>query len=162
MSGSRAAGDSKKPSNQRGRLGAVLCYDGVKKGGEREMIHPEGIHHVSIIVTDLEKARAFYSEIIGLQEIKRPDFDFPGTWYAIGPNGQQLHLIVHEGQTKRTGGIDTRDGHFALRVTSFDDTLAWLESHSVPCKANRESITGFAQIFLLDPDRNVIELNVAR
>ncbi len=126
------------------------------------MIHLEGIHHISLIVTDLERARAFYSEVIGLKEITRPAFDFPGTWYAIGLDGQQLHLIVHEGQTKRIGGIDTRDGHFALRVTSFDETLAWLDNHNVTYKANRESITGFAQVFLLDPDNNVIELNAAR
>ena len=109
------------------------------------MIHLEGIHHISLIVTDLERARAFYSEVICLKEITRPAFDFPGTWYAIGLDGQQLHLIVHEGQTKRTGGIDMRDGHFALRVTSFDETLAWLDHHSVTYKANRESITGFPE-----------------
>lgn len=133
-----------------------------KKGANEAMIHLEGIHHISLIVTDLERAKTFYSKVIGLKEIMRPAFDFPGAWYGIGLNGQQLHLIVHDGQTKRAGGIDTRDGHFALRVTSFDDTLAWLDSHHISFKANRESITGFAQVFLLDPDNNVIELNAAR
>ncbi|UVI28924.1 VOC family protein [Paenibacillus spongiae] len=126
------------------------------------MIKHEAIHHVSLIVSDIERARAFYKEILGLREIPRPPFDFPGEWFAVGETGQQLHLIVHDGQTKRTGGIDTRDGHFAIRVGDFDETVEWLRQHGIEHRANRDSITGFAQIFLLDPDRNVIELNAAR
>ncbi|WP_322348824.1 VOC family protein [Paenibacillus albus] len=127
-----------------------------------DMLQHEGIHHVSIIVTDIERAKAFYREVIGLEEIQRPAFDFPGTWYAIGAGGQQLHLIVHEGETKRAGGIDTRDGHFAIRVADFDVTIDWLNKCGIPHRSNRNSITGFAQIFIMDPDHNVIELNAAR
>ncbi|WP_308637488.1 VOC family protein [Paenibacillus silvisoli] len=126
------------------------------------MIHHEGIHHVSLIVADIERAKTFYREVIGLQEIQRPAFDFPGAWYAVGSGGQQLHLLVHEGETKRGGGIDTRDGHFAIRVTDFDATIAWLTECGIEHRHNRNSITGFSQIFLLDPDRNIIELNAAR
>ncbi|MCQ6559448.1 VOC family protein [Paenibacillus mendelii] len=126
------------------------------------MIRHEGIHHVSLIVTDLERARSFYKEVLGLREIPRPPFDFPGEWLAVGETGQQLHLIVHEGETLRAGGIDTRDGHFAIRVDDFNETVEWLREQGIEHKANPDSITGFAQIFLLDPDHNVIELNAAR
>ncbi|MBO7748934.1 VOC family protein [Paenibacillus sp. MWE-103] len=126
------------------------------------MIRHEGIHHVSLIVTDLERAKRFYEDVIGLREIPRPAFDFPGAWYGIGEGGQQLHLIVHPGETLRGGGIDTRDGHFAIRVADFDETIAWLSEHGIEHRHNRNSITGFAQIFLTDPDRNIIELNAAR
>ncbi|WP_274651372.1 VOC family protein [Paenibacillus humicola] len=126
------------------------------------MIQHEGIHHVSIIVTDLQQAKTFYEEIIGLKEIERPPFDFPGAWYAIGPGGQQLHLIVHNGETLRSSGIDTRDGHFAIRVADFEATLDWLRQRGVEHKANPNSITGFGQIYVTDPDRNVIELNAAK
>ncbi|MFC0335623.1 VOC family protein [Paenibacillus sepulcri] len=122
----------------------------------------EGIHHVSLIVTDLERAKAFYEEIIGLQEMQRPPFDFPGAWYSVGETGQQLHLIVHDGETLRTRTIDTRDGHFAIRVNDYQQTIDWLKRQNIEHKANPNSITGFAQIFLLDPDRNIIELNAAR
>jgi len=76
------------------------------------------IHHVSLNVTDLERSRRFYREILGLEEIARPPFDFPGAWFGVA-GGQQLHLIVHPGATFRGAkGIDTRDNHFAVRWTT--------------------------------------------
>ncbi|WP_274364337.1 VOC family protein [Paenibacillus thermotolerans] len=126
------------------------------------MVRCEGIHHVSLIVTDLERAKSFYKDILGLREIERPPFDFPGAWLAVGESGQQVHLLVHDGETKRQGGIDTRDGHFALRVQSYEETRRHLTQKGIEHTANPNSITGFAQIFLLDPDRNVIELNAVR
>lgn len=124
-------------------------------------IRYEQLHHVSIVVTDLVRAKAFYRDVLGLSEMARPDFDFGGAWYAIGDAGQQLHLIVHDGETKRSGGIDTRDGHFALRVRSYSETLAWLDRCGVEYEARPRPKAGFAQIYVLDPDRNMIELNAA-
>lgn len=123
------------------------------------MIQYEMIHHTAVNVTDLEKSKAFYRDVLGLKEIERPPFDFPGAWFAIGESGQQLHLIVHSGETLRRGGIDTRDGHFALRVRNFEATREWLDRCGVEYVISRNSIAGFPQIFVLDPDRNVIELN---
>jgi len=59
----------------------------------------EALHHVSIPVADLERAKQFYNEILGLTEITRPPFDFPGAWYQEGD--RQLHLIVHDESTFR-------------------------------------------------------------
>ncbi|MFC4103299.1 VOC family protein [Paenibacillus xanthanilyticus] len=126
------------------------------------MLAIDGYHHVSILVTDLARAKAFYKNILGLKEIPRPPFDFPGAWFAVGENGQQLHLIVHDGETRRAGGIDTRDGHFALRVADYEAAIDWLSGHGLKYRAKPDSITGFAQIFLLDPDHNIIELNALR
>lgn len=61
------------------------------------MIKVDSIHHVSLSVTDLQKAKHFYGALLGFKELKRPPFDFPGAWYQIGD--QQLHLIVHNSST---------------------------------------------------------------
>ena len=53
------------------------------------MFKIETIHHVSIPITDLEHSKKFYGEILGLKEIDRPPFDFPGDWYQVGD--RQLH-----------------------------------------------------------------------
>jgi glyoxylase I family protein len=135
------------------------------------MLDIEILHHVSLSVTDLERAKRFYEDILGLQPIERPPFDFPGAWYRVGES-QQLHLIVHDRSTFRTGkGMDTRDGHFAIRVRSYRATLDYLHDQGYSPDATDEFMrlvesprarAGFPQIYLLDPDRNIIELNAAR
>ena len=126
------------------------------------MIVVETLHHVSINVTDLVRARQFYGTVFGLRELPRPDFDFDGAWYALGD--RQLHLIVHPPTRTLRGTtvIDGRDGHFAIRVGDFDATLAELQRHGVPLWERRQNATPWAQIYVTDPDGNVIELNVER
>ena len=115
-----------------------------------------GLHHVSLAVRDLETARTFYSEVLELQEISRPPFDSKGVWYAVG--SQQLHLLEHPaGDTLRERGIDTIDGHFSIWTESYSAVIAWLERKGVEYEARPDSVAGFAQIFILDPDRNIVE-----
>jgi glyoxylase I family protein len=123
------------------------------------LITYKGIHHVSLCVRDLERSKFFYMEMLGFTEIERPPFDFPGAWIAVGTGGQQLHLIVHEGQTLRQGDMDSRDGHFALRVGSYKGTLERLKQKGITYDARPQSKAGFPQIYVLDPDRNIIEFN---
>ncbi|WEG11872.1 VOC family protein [Pullulanibacillus sp. KACC 23026] len=124
------------------------------------MIQIKAFHHVSIAITDLDKAKHFYGDILGFPELKRPDFDFPGAWYQVGE--QQLHLIVYpEAKTLRsTSSIDTKDGHFAIRVKDYDETLRYLKEKNVAVLEKPFSQSGFAQIFCTDPDGNVIEFHV--
>jgi catechol 2,3-dioxygenase-like lactoylglutathione lyase family enzyme len=121
------------------------------------------LHHVSVCVTDLTRARHFYGEVLGLRELARPDLGFPGAWYAVGTT-QELHLIVHPpSKTMRgTPEIDGRDGHFAFRVASYEDTLARLRKYGVALIESPRNATPWAQIYVADPDGNVIEFNVER
>jgi glyoxylase I family protein len=132
----------------------------------------EAIHHVSLGVTDLENSRRFYRQVLGLEELTRPPFDFPGAWFSVGAF-QQVHLIVHPHSTLRAGkGLDTRDGHFAVRVASYRQTVDYLRSKGYREDAASDEFhrmilqphatAGFPQIYILDPDRNVIEINAAQ
>ncbi|MCM3129807.1 MULTISPECIES: VOC family protein [unclassified Paenibacillus] len=121
------------------------------------MLEMERIHHVSLAVRDIERAHAFYSEKLKFKQLERPPFNSTGVWYAIGEH-QQLHLLEHPaGDTLRERGIDTTDGHFAIWVKSHKATIEWLESQNIPYEARPDSVAGFAQIFILDPDHNIIE-----
>ena len=136
------------------------------------MLALSSIHHVALPVTDLARAKRFYAEVIGLRELPRPAFDFPGAWFAVGESAQQLHLIMHDRPTLRTGKpVDTRDIHFALRVPSYRAAIAHLRALGYTPDAADETFrtrehphatAGFPQIFLLDPDRNVVEINAEK
>ncbi|MDC3416899.1 VOC family protein [Aquibacillus salsiterrae] len=124
------------------------------------MINLERFHHVSLSIKDLAKAKHFYGEILGFPEIERPDFDFPGAWYQVGD--QQLHLIVfEESETLRNSQeIQTKDGHMAVRVKDYYETLDYLKKMNVDIVEKPNSQSGFAQLFCADPDGNLIEFNV--
>ena len=144
------------------------------------MLDIETIHHVSLPVSDLARAKEFYGATLGLTETARPPFTFAGAAYQVGD--RTLHLIVPEPSDnptfRRDKAIDSHDVHFAIRVRSYSGAVAYLESRGFcatdernphpsagnprPMRLNPTGAAGFPQIFIQDPDRNVIEINAAR
>ena len=133
------------------------------------MLQIEMLHHASLPVTNIERSKRFFSVVLGLTEIARPAFDFPGAWYQVGSG--QLHLIVSEDQTFRDKGVSSRDIHCAIRVASYRQALEHLHALGYAPDASDEmhrtkespkGTAGFPQVYVLDPDRNVIEINAER
>lgn len=124
------------------------------------MIKLKDFHHISLSVTDIDACRHFYGTVLGFPEIERPNFDFPGAWYQVG--SAQLHLIENkEAMTLRhSEKLDSRDGHFAIRVKDYHETLAYLKKQGVEVLDKRTGKSGFAQIFCMHPSHNLIEFNV--
>jgi catechol 2,3-dioxygenase-like lactoylglutathione lyase family enzyme len=60
---------------------------------------------------------------------------------------------------RRTRDIDARDGHLAIRVRSYDETVQHLRSHGIECLESPRNLTPWAQIYVTDPDGNVVEFN---
>jgi catechol 2,3-dioxygenase-like lactoylglutathione lyase family enzyme len=113
---------------------------------------PIGVHHVSINVRDVERATAFYCDVLGLSvRPDRPSFSFGGTWLDVG--GQQIHLI--EGDVPSPLGQ-----HFALTVDDLDGVVAELRSRGV--SVTELPPLGNRQAFLSDPEGNAIELTELR
>lgn len=122
----------------------------------------EDLQHVTIAVRDLERAKHFYGAVLGLREIERPGFDFSGAWYALGD--RQLHLIVNDDaeSLRDATGPDSREGHFALRVSDWEATVEHLEANGVEVLARPQNVTPWKQAYVADPDGNVLELNAER
>ena len=126
-------------------------------------------HHVNVIVTDLPRSLDFYQKLLGLAIMERPPFKNVGAWLACGT--LQVHLTVHPPGSFRTSNIDNDDYHFAFRTDDFDGALATLtaggfredaaEDDPMRVRVRRNSPAGFPQLYLLDPDRNIIEINGA-
>lgn len=116
------------------------------------MIKARNFSHVSLRVTDAERAKRFYREVLGLKEVPRPDLPFAGAWYGIGAN--QLHLISSE---KLGAGIDPKAPHFALDIEDFDAAKQTLKQLGIDFLENPNAVGG-RQLWLLDPDGNLVEL----
>lgn len=114
----------------------------------------ERIHHVALVVRDLKKVRPFYEDVLGFPiSPNRPAFDFDGIWYDLGDT--ELHLIVPR-EEKEHG---SKDGHFAIRVRDMPRMLERLERFGIHYRSDPDSITGWHQVFIHDPEGNLIELN---
>lgn len=112
------------------------------------------LNHVAIHVADVERSCAFYRDVLGLEQIPRPAFSFPGAWFRLGKD-QELH-IIGERTEEVVGG--PRGNHFALRVPSIREAEEMLRARGVPFQGPWQRPDGAWQIFLADPDGHYIEL----
>ncbi len=119
------------------------------------MIQIKAINHVTLIVDNLEKARAFYTDVLGLEELPAYAFDYPVQFYRINDT-QQLHL---------TEWPDTPSfrGHVCLQVADFNETFRRLKElgaiDTSPWGKVRRLRDGVMQMFARDPCGNLLELS---
>ncbi len=108
------------------------------------------IDHVSVLITDVERSRRFYGEMLGLKEIAKPrTFDFVVLWFQLGDT--QLHLLLKD-------QADTRSArHFALRVADIQAARARCAAHGLAMQETTP-IPGAERFFISDPDGNRIEI----
>jgi glyoxylase I family protein len=114
------------------------------------------IHHVSLLVSDMQRALDFYHGILGLEvDQSRPVMDFPGAWLLAGT--QQIHLIEmpDRARTATPAGHGGRDWHVALSVSDLGALEAALTGRGIGYTMSR---SGRRALFCRDPDGNAIEL----
>ena len=125
-----------------------------------------GLQHFTIEPQDLEKTKAFYCDVLGLENGDRPPLDFPGYWLYSGGQAA-VHLmgtrkprdgIVVRGTEKKyedTGRLD----HIAFAATDVDAVRKRLQANNISFREQIVPRTGDTQIFLYDPDGVGVELN---
>jgi catechol 2,3-dioxygenase-like lactoylglutathione lyase family enzyme len=108
------------------------------------------IDHCSVIITDVERSRRFYRDILGLREINKPrTFDFVVVWFDLG--NMHIHLLLKD----RPDVISPR--HFALRVSDAAAARVHYREHGVALEETTP-IPGADRFFIRDPDGNRIEI----
>lgn len=119
--------------------------------------------HVTLICADLDATRRFYVDGLGMSEVPRPAFKFPGLWFQLG--NVQIHATQaspesgQAGWGDRGGGVVSRGHHIAFRVDDVSAALKIVEAHGVRiASALQQRPDGYKQLYLFDPDGHVVEL----
>ena len=121
------------------------------------------LHHVALRTGDLEASEQFYTEVLGMEKVDRPDFDFPGAWLQMGET--MFHLMAGYAALGPDGKISHGSGavdHLAIQARGFDEMREKFESSGVEYKENNIQDFGIWQLFVNDPDGVIIELNFQR
>lgn len=120
----------------------------------------KSVDHISFSVTDLERSRRFYEDVLGLVEIPRPDMGrLAGAWYRAGDS--QVHLVARpEGVDvgASPGGLNPLANHQAFGIDDYEKCLEFIESRGIDVL---ETSPEQGQMWIRDPDGNVIELIVS-
>ena len=120
-----------------------------------------GLAHVAIKAADMPATIAFYRDVLGLAEVSRPPFGFPGAWLGI-PSGEAL-IHLYGGERARNA-----DGSIAVGSAAIDHVSLWARGHEaqrrrfealgLPYRSQTVPATELAQLFVYDPNGVMIEL----
>ena len=127
-----------------------------------------GLHHVTVIVADLDRTTAFYRDVLGLALVREgvndDDPDARHFWFgdAHGTAGTLMSFMEYPEMEPGKVGVGSVH-HLALAVASVDELDAWrdyLRSRSVDCTDVFDR-GGLRSIYLRDPDGTIVEISTA-
>jgi catechol 2,3-dioxygenase-like lactoylglutathione lyase family enzyme len=116
-----------------------------------------GMEHFTVLAEDLDATRAFYRDILGLEEGYRPPLGFPGAWLYVGGRAV-LHVIAGRGLPENRAGVLD---HMAFAAKDLPGTLAKIEGRGLEYTLRRQAETRAWQLFLHDPNGAKVELDFA-
>lgn len=124
-----------------------------------------GLHHITLITANLERAIAFYRDTLGLGIVRdTTSDDDPGTrhvWFGAvdGTPGRLLSVMEYPQLPPGVVGTGSTQ-HFALAVDSAEELDAWrryLGEQDVACSDVFDR-GGFRSLYLRDPDGHIVEI----
>jgi catechol 2,3-dioxygenase-like lactoylglutathione lyase family enzyme len=137
-----------------------------------------GIHHISTTVPDLDKAIAFYSDLLGFEPAFRldwtPDFTGVSTSHAIEGESAGRILLLKAGNAyleffefKKPASIPQNPHrltyecglmHIGFDVTDLKGICEKLVAAGVQLRGKPVHEQGVSSVYILDPFGNIIEL----
>lgn len=125
----------------------------------------ESLDHVNIIAADLDATARFYVEVFGLQRRDAPPplTETQAQWMFDETGRAIFHINsvecprtyereVHPGPT---GSIH----HVALRCSGYEDITGRLRDRQLTFQVNNIAAIGLRQVFVMDPNGVLLELN---
>ena len=122
-----------------------------------------GLFHVAIKTADLARTRWFYLEMLGLDEVQRPDFGYPGAWIAVPQPGGQAIIHIYAGgpalgpaglAPQGTGAID----HVSLTAVGYNAFVQRFRAAGLPWREFLVPGTTLYQLFVHDPSGVMLEI----
>ncbi len=125
---------------------------------------PRPVPHRDQDVRSCGDACRFWCDIIGLREMPRPDFGYPGAWLRVSATGRARHHPCVCGRSRRwvtdgkapsgTAAID----HISLSCSGFRDYVARFKAAGPRLARISRSGTTLWQLFVYDPSGVQLEL----
>jgi catechol 2,3-dioxygenase-like lactoylglutathione lyase family enzyme len=122
-----------------------------------------GLFHVAVKTNDLAATVAFYTRVLGLSEVKRPDFGYPGAWLGVPLPGGGAILHVYAGgpalgaEGRAPVGTAAID-HVSLSCRGYHSFIARFRQEGLDWREFLVPGTSLWQLFVYDPSGVQLEL----
>ena len=121
------------------------------------MLKTQGVVHFTIPVKDLDRSEKFYTEIMGMERLRR------NSHMVFMRAGQDCFVLTCSEKPIDPNAGDAHDVHHAFRVSGaeYERAKAFLASKGIQVFKEEDRRSGTFQgcsAYFHDPDRNVIEI----
>ena len=121
------------------------------------MLKTQGVVHFTIPVKDLDRSERFYTEIMGMERLRRNDH------MVFMRAGEDCFVLTYSEKPVDPNAGNAHDIHYAFRVSAHDDerAKAFLAERGIRILKEEDRRSGTFQgrsAYFHDPDRNVLEI----
>jgi catechol 2,3-dioxygenase-like lactoylglutathione lyase family enzyme len=126
------------------------------------------LDHVNIITADLERTASYYAGLFGLERRDAPAPLTPANAQWMFDASGRAIVHINSLDCPRAFDRDVSPGptgalhHVALNCTGYDEMIARLQGRSLEYQVNLVTAIGLRQIFTVDPNGVLLELNFFR
>ena len=121
------------------------------------------VHHIAIIVSDIEKAREFYIKKLGFEAIRENYRKERDDWKLDlrVDEHTELEIFAEKNPPKRVNRPEAFGlRHLAFRVASVEEIVKELDEIGIECEPIRtDTYTGEKMTFFFDPDGLPLEIH---
>ena len=117
--------------------------------------------HTMIRVKDLDATLAFYTEFLGLREVRRSPIGDEATLVFLADESESYYIELTYNHDGRDYDLGNQFGHLAFTVPDLDQVIADVESRGWWFRKSKETSSS-RYIFVKDPSGYDIEILQAR
>ena len=118
--------------------------------------------HTMIRVKDLDETLAFYTEFLGLEEVRRGTIGDEATLVFLADEAGDYHIELTYNHGKSDYDLGDQFGHLAFTVDDLAPVVAEVERRGWWYRASKPGRTSSKYIFVKDPNGYDIEILQAK